>query len=176
MKPAECKRPVLKVETRLNSRSVFLDVSRLQWLFQQCGNWQGWLSQWKAVGLIHGLIWIDFVDRRTFQRPVLHCVLTENRDKVQQTINLSRYWRRHLRVLWTARSSNQSVLKEINPEYSLEGLMLKLKLQYFGHPMGKVSSFEKALMLGKIEGRRRSGHQRDEMAGWPHRLNGHESE
>ena len=118
MKPDECKRPMLKVETRLNSRSLFLDVSRLQWLFQQCGNWQGWLSEWKAVGLIHGLIWIDFVDRRTFQRPILHCVLTENRDKVKQTINLSRCWRRHLRVLWTARRSNQSILKEINPEYS----------------------------------------------------------
>ena len=65
-----------------------------------------------------------------------------------------------MRVLWTARRSNQSVLKEINPEYSLEGLMLKLKLQYFGHLMGKASSFEKALMLGKIEGRRRRGHQR----------------
>ena len=65
-----------------------------------------------------------------------------------------------MRVLWTARRSNQSVLKEINPEYSLEGLMLKLKLQYFGHLMGKASSFEKALMLGKIEGRRRRGKQR----------------
>ena len=69
-------------------------------------------------------------------------------------------WRRLLRVLWTARRSNQSILKEINPEYSLEGLMLKLKLQYFGHLMQRADSFEKTLMLGKIEGRRRRGRQR----------------
>ena len=69
-------------------------------------------------------------------------------------------WRRLLRVPWTARRSNQSILKEISPEYSLEGLMLKLKLQYFGHPMWRTDSFEKILMLGKIEGRRRSGWQR----------------
>ena len=65
------------------------------------------------------------------------------------------YWRRLLRVPWTARRSNQSILKEINPEYSLEGLMLKLKLQYFGHLMRRSDSLEKTLMLGKIEGRRR---------------------
>ena len=64
-------------------------------------------------------------------------------------------WRRLLRVPWTARTSNQSILKEISPEYSLEGLMLKLKLQYFGHLMGRTDSFEKTLILGKIEGRRR---------------------
>ena len=65
-----------------------------------------------------------------------------------------------MRVPWTARGSNQSILKEINPEYSLEGLMLKLKLQYFGHLMRRTDSFEKTLMLGKIEGRRRRGRQR----------------
>ena len=65
-----------------------------------------------------------------------------------------------MRVTWTARRSNQSILKEINPEYSLEGLMRKLKLQYFGHLMRRVSSLEKILMLGKIEGRRRRGRQR----------------
>ena len=69
-------------------------------------------------------------------------------------------WRRLLRVPWTARRSNQSILKEINPEYSLEGLMLKLKLQYFGHLMGRTDSLEKTLMLGKIEGRRRRRWQR----------------
>ena len=63
-------------------------------------------------------------------------------------------WRRLLRVPWTARRANQSILKEINPEYSLEGLMLKLKLQYFGHLMQRADSLEKTLMLGKIEGRR----------------------
>ena len=66
-------------------------------------------------------------------------------------------WRRLLRVPWTARRSNQSILKEINPEYSLEGLMLKLKLQHFGHLMGNADSLEKILMLGKMEGRRRRG-------------------
>ena len=69
-------------------------------------------------------------------------------------------WRRLFRVSWTARKSNQSILKEINPEYSLEGLMLKLKLQYFGHLMWRADSLEKTLMLAKIEGRRRRGRQR----------------
>ena len=68
-------------------------------------------------------------------------------------------WRRLLRVPWIARRSNQSILKEINPEYSLEGLMLKLKLQYFGHLMRRSDSFEKTLMLGKIESRTRRGRQ-----------------
>ena len=70
------------------------------------------------------------------------------------------YWRRLLRVPWTARRSNQSILKEISPEYSLEGLMLMLKLQYCGHLMQRTDSLEKTLMLGKIEGRRKRGHQR----------------
>ena len=69
-------------------------------------------------------------------------------------------WKRLLRVPWTARRSNQSILKEINPEYSMEELMLKLKLQYFGHLMGRADSLEKTLMLGKIEGGRRRGWQR----------------
>ena len=69
-------------------------------------------------------------------------------------------WRRLLRIPWTARRSNQSILKEISPEYSLEGLMLKLKLQYFGHLMGRADSFERTLMLGKIEDGRRRGWQR----------------
>ena len=67
------------------------------------------------------------------------------------------YWRRLLRIPWTARRSNQSILKEISPEYSLEGLMLKLKLQYFGHLMRKTDSLVKTLMLGKIESKRRRG-------------------
>ena len=69
-------------------------------------------------------------------------------------------WRRLLRAPWTARRSNLSILKEVNPEYSLEGLMLKLKLQYFGHLMQRADSLEKTLMVGKIEGRRRRGRQR----------------
>ena len=84
-------------------------------------------------------------------------------------------WRRLLRVPWTARRSNQSILKEISLGCSLEGMMLKLKLQYFGHLMRRVDSLEKTLMLGGIGGRRKRGRQ-DEMAGWHHRLNGHESE
>ena len=74
-------------------------------------------------------------------------------------------WRRLLRVPWTARRSNKSILKEISPEYSLEGLMLKLKLQYFGHLMRRTYSLEKTLVLGKIKGGRRRGRQ-DEMVGW----------
>ena len=80
-----------------------------------------------------------------------------------------------MRVLWTTRRSNQSILKKLNPEYSLKGLRLKLKLQYFGHLMGRADSLEKILMLGKIEGRRRRGQHRMrwltieyEMVGWHH--------
>ena len=80
------------------------------------------------------------------------------------------YWRRLLRVPWTARRSNKSILTEISPEYSLEGLMLKLKLQYFGHLMRRTDSLLKTLMLGKIEGRRRRGQQRmrwlDDITDW----------
>ena len=76
-------------------------------------------------------------------------------------------WRRLLRVPWTARRSNQSILNEISPGISLEGMMLKLKLQYFGHLLRRVDSLEKTLMLGGIEGRKRRGAE-DEMAGWHH--------
>ena len=82
-------------------------------------------------------------------------------------------WRRLLRVPWTARRSNQSLVKEISPGCSLEGLMLKLKLQYFGHLMWRVDSLEKTLMLGRIGGRRSRERQGDEMVGWHHQLNGH---
>ena len=81
-----------------------------------------------------------------------------------------------MRVPWTARRSNQSILKEISSEYSLKGLMLKLKLQYFGHLRQRTDSLEKTLMLGKIEGRRRRGTTEDEMIGWRHQLEGHEFE
>ena len=91
-----------------------------------------------------------------------------------------RYWRRPLRIPWPTRRSNQSILKETNPEYSLEGLRLKLKLQYFGHLMQRANSLEKILMLGKTEGRRwrgiSSSVEMDEMVGWLHWLNGHEFE
>ena len=88
-------------------------------------------------------------------------------------------WRRLLRVPWTARRSNQSILKEINPEYSLEGLKLKLKLQSFDHLIWRANSLKKTLGLGKIEGRRKRGWQRmrwlneDEMVEWYHQINGH---
>ena len=85
-------------------------------------------------------------------------------------------WRRLLRVPWTARTSNQSILKEISPGIYLEGMMLKLKLQYFGHPMRRVASLEKTLVLGGIWGQEKKGTTEDEMAGWHHWLDGHESE
>ena len=83
-------------------------------------------------------------------------------------------WRRLLRVPWTARRSNQSILKEISPECSLEGMMLKLKLHYNDHLVRRADSLERTLMLGGIGGRRRKGE--DEMAGWHHGLDGHEFE
>ena len=101
------------------------------------------------------------------------------------TIKKAKHWRidgfelwcrrRLLRVPWTARRSSQSILKETSPGYSLEGLMLKLKLQYFGHLMQRTDSLEKTLMLGKIEGKRRRGGQ-DETVGWHHLLDGYEFE
>ena len=81
-----------------------------------------------------------------------------------------------MKVPWTARRSNQSILKEISPGISLEGVMLKLKLQYFGHLMRRVDSLEKTLMLGGIGGQEEKGTTEDEVAGWHHRLNGCESE
>ena len=81
-----------------------------------------------------------------------------------------------MRVPWTARRSNQSILKEISPGCSLEGLMLKLKLQYLGYLMRRVDSFEKILMLGKIEGKEEKGTAQDEMVGWHHRFNAHRFE
>ena len=85
-------------------------------------------------------------------------------------------WRRLLRVPWTARRSNQPILKEINPGISLEGLMLKLKFQYFGHLMSSVDSLEKTLMLEGIRGQEEKGTREDEMAAWHHGLDGRESE
>ena len=85
---------------------------------------------------------------------------TIKKAECQRTDVFELCWRRLLRVPWTARRSNQSILKEINPEYSLEGLMLKLKLQSFGHLMQRADSLEKTLMLGKTEGKRRRGWQR----------------
>ena len=85
-------------------------------------------------------------------------------------------WRRLLRVPWTVRRYNQSILNEISLQYSLKGLMLKLKLQYFDQLMRRTDSFEKTLMLGKIEGGREKGMKDDEMVGWHHQLSGYEFE
>ena len=85
---------------------------------------------------------------------------TRRKAERQSIVTFNLWYWRLLRVHWTARRSNQSILKEINPEYSLEGLMLKLKLQYFGYLMQRADSLEKILVLGKIEGRRRRGQQR----------------
>ena len=85
-------------------------------------------------------------------------------------------WRRLLRVPWTARRSNQSILKGISPGISLEGMLLRLKLQYFGHLMRRADSLEKTLMLGGIGGQKEKGTTKDEMAGWHHRLDGCEFE
>ena len=84
------------------------------------------------------------------------------------------FWRRILRIPWTVRRSNQSILKEISPGCSLEGLIIKLKLRYFGHLMRRVDSLEKTLMLGEIGGQEEKGTTEDEMAGWHHRLDRHE--
>ena len=85
-------------------------------------------------------------------------------------------WRRLSRVPWTASRSNQSILKEISPQYALEGLMLKLKLQFFGHLMGRTDSLEKTLMLGKNWRQKEKGMTEDETVGWHHRLDGHKFE
>ena len=85
-------------------------------------------------------------------------------------------WRKFLKVLWTARKSNQSILKEINPEYSLEGLMLKLNLQYFGHLMQRANSLEKNTNAGKYWGQEEKRVTEDEIVEWHHQLNGHEFE
>ena len=92
---------------------------------------------------------------------LLNCGVQKHKKTTLVRVSTRRFlWRKLLRVPWTARRSNQSILKEISPEYSLEGLMLKLKLQYFGHLIRRTASFEKTLMLVKIEGRRKRGQQR----------------
>ena len=102
---------------------------------------------WNSLGFSNGHVWIWELDYKESWAPKNWCFWTEG-------------WRRLLRVPWTARRSNQSILKEISPGCSLEGPMLKLKLQYFRHLMWRADSFEKILMLGKIEGRRRRGRQK----------------
>ena len=105
---------------------------------------------------------VHLVKAMVFPVVMYGCESWTRKKAESQRIDVFELWccRRLLRVPWTARRSNQSILKEISPEYSLEGLMLKLKLQYFGHLVQRTDSFEKTLMLGKIEGRRKRGQQR----------------
>jgi len=100
------------------------------------------------------------------------CAMWTIRKTEHRRIDTLELERKLLGVPWTARRSNQSILKEINPQYSLEGLIWKLKLQFFAHMMGRANWLEKTMMLGKTEGRRRRGRQ-DEFIGWHHWLNGH---
>ena len=130
--------------------------SWLQWLAQRWENDPRWANQRQLWNRIFGILGKGIM--------VFPVVMYGHES---WTIKKAEGWRRccgagrrPLRVPWTARRTNQSILKEINPEYSLEGLMLKLKLQYFGHLMGRADSLENTLMLGKIEGRRRRGQQR----------------
>ena len=132
------------------------------------------------------------MDRPNIEKQFIFLGITITRVKtfilalfVNGYLNGSKKWRHNiykslctfiLRVPWTVRRSNQAIWKEISPEYPLEGLMLKLKLQYFGHLMRRDDILEKTLMLGKIEGRRRRWRTEDEMVGWHHWLNGHEFE
>ena len=111
---------------------------------------------------------VCIVKPMVFPVVMYRCESWSTRKAEHQRINAFELWyKRRLRVPWTARRSNKSILKEINPEYSLEGLMLKLKLQYFGYLMRRADSLEKTLMLEKIEGRRRRGQQRmDGITNW----------
>ena len=127
----------------------------------------------QSFGFSSNHVWIWELDYKEGWEPKNWCFWTV----VEKTLEWC--WRRLFRVPWTSRRSNQSILKEISPEHSLKVLMLKLKLQYFGHLMRRTGSFAKTLMLGKIESRRRRGWQGMRgwgLVGWHHRLDGHEFE
>ena len=119
--------------------------------------WPAWIAYWKANITLPTKV--RLVKTMVFPVVMYGCESWTIKKAEHQRIDAFELWcwRRVLRVPWTARRSNQSILKEISPESSLEGLILKLKLQYFGHLMWKADSFEKTLMLGKIEGRRQRG-------------------
>ena len=137
----------------------------------QIKRWQTWRAYWKAETSLCWQRCVCIVKAMVF--PV---VMYKNENWTTKKAECWRIdgvlscWRRLLRVPWTVRRSNQSILKKIIPEYSLEGLMIKLKLQCFVHLMWRANSLEKTLMLGKIEGRRR---KEDELAGWHHWLSEH---
>ena len=119
---------------------------------------------------------INRVKAMFFQVVMYGCESWTKKKAEHQRIDAFELWcrRRLLRVLWTARKSNQSILKEISPEYPLEVLMLKLQLQYFGHLLWRTDSFEKTLMLGKILRQEKKGTTEDKMVGWHYQFNGRE--
>ena len=131
------------------------------------GIFQARVLEWGAIAFSKGSSIPLFITYK--------CVLMKQAEHRRTDAFILWGWRRLLRVPWTERRSNQSIQKEINLEYSLQGLVLKLKLQYFGHLMQRVDSLEKTLILGKIEGRRRRGRQ-DEVVRYHHWLKGHEFE
>ena len=152
---------------------------------------RGWLLERKVTTNIHGILKsrditlptkVRLVEAMVFPVVMYGCENWSVKKAEHRKIDAFELWclRRLLRVSWTARISNQSILKDISPECSLEGLILKLKLRYFGHLMRRTDSKEKTLMPGKTDGRRRGRHgwleQKDEMVGWHHQLDGHEFE
>ena len=137
-------------ETR--ARTWCTGKTQSDWVEREVGRggsrWGTHVNPW----LIHVNVW---------QKPLQYCkVISLQLIKIREKKTKLGCWRRLLRIPWTARRSNQSILKEISPEYSLEGLMLQLKLQNLGHLMRRIDSFEKTLMLGKIESKRKRGPQR----------------
>ena len=159
------------------------------WLQNHC-RW--WLPPWNSMMLAPWKKSYDkpracikkqrhyFPNKGLYSQSYSHVWMWEldHKDAEHQRINAFELWcwRRLLRVPWTARRSNQSILKEISREYSLEGLMLKLKIQYFGHLMQRVDSLEKTLDAGRDWGQEEKGMTENEMAGWHHQLDGHEFE
>ena len=126
------------------------------WRCLQDVSFSWWLTySWQIIFLS------PVLRKRSLMRQYYKCLAKKKRKGASGCVlELHTWWGMFLRVLWTARRSNPSILKEISPEYSLEGLMLKLKLQYFSHPMWRTDSLEKTLMLGNIEGRKRREQQR----------------
>ena len=129
---------------------------------KQCKHWDFYFGGAYGVQHFHSIVKFHLVKALVFSIVMYGCKSwTIKKAECRRIDALELWcWRRFLRVIWPARRSNQSILKELSPEYSLEGLMLKLKLQYFGHLMWRADSLEKTLMLGKIECRRRRGRQR----------------
>ena len=137
-----------------------------------------WLQLCSSLNILWHCLSLGLEWKWTFSSPVAGCESWTIKKAERWRIDAFEMWcwRRLLRVPWTTRRSNQSVLKEINSEYSLEGLMLKMKLQYFGHLMQRTDSLEKTLILGNDWRQEEKGTAQDEMGVWHHQLNGHEFE